>query len=1771
MNNQLKDVVLKPRLLVRGDVVSGRDAAYKEVVSAEKLRVESKRPGEYRLGLPPDLKVDKDVFVEIVATTPTAKRELRERLQLSRTAYLTHLATDKAMYQPGEQVYFRSLTLNRTSLKPAEEDLRLQYTITSPRGEEIFKTAGAAQVIDERKQPILGPDKKPVRGLGCGSFDLPPESAGGEYALTVSEALDRFPPETRKFIVNKYEKPRLEKKLEFTAKSYGPGDKAVASCSVRPSEGGSVANQPVKASVNIDGKSFDVPGLKTDANGAVNVGFKLPQKIDKGEASLAVTFTDGGNVETLVRPIPIVLNKLLVEFFPEGGDLVAGVPNRCYFQARTTLGKPAELKGHILNTKELDVDKEVVAQVETLNDPKEPGVNQGMGVFEFTPLASGKYVLRIDSPAGINQHYPLPAVKEDGVVLRVSPGVTTEKDPLKLTVASGGKDRSLLVGAYCRGRLLAHDTVEAKAGKVTPIELKPEGTLAGVHRVTVFEDRSADQTGQWTPVAERLTYRTSAERLKLSLSPQRKKFIPGEKVFAACLATNEKDQPQPAVLMVAVVDQSVVNLADEKTHKLMPTHFFLTHEVKKPEDLEFADFMLTDHPKAAPALDLLLGVQGWRRFAEQNPEEFKKRNPEDADRYLVLNMQTPMIADTRLEAETLLQQKLAVELAGTVKEFQPQFAAVQAKIAETNSELVKLQNDPQNQQSFARLQSTYVQMQRAYETAKGSLAAYNRQWLAVSGLAGGIILFIIGVTTLGMGIARRGRRAIPYLVTGVCSLLVVLGVGLAWVSELGTSAMLAVRGGPAAEPDFAEVNADLAVAGRWARDGEGPLPPAGPGGGGGWGMGRGMAKDAPMREARPMPKREAKPEPMDQARPREAGPGFADPNRPLAAAPVPPMAPAAGEPAPEQKALPARGPAEAGQHMLKIDIGGNRVEQKFKIKDKDVDELAKLAERLGDRANKELPAALRQEMVMRRMAAGREVAEGKAAEEMAELLRKAKDADGRAKRFFAPKGGAGGPGAGGLPADGRARAAFEMYQRGGADDGIQLPPAPPLVVREYRHAHSPSTTPGQRTDFAETLCWRPCVVLPDGRGQVDFELSDSVTSFEVLAYGHTLDGRIGAYRGTVESRLPFTVEPKIPIEISAGDKIGIPVTVANDTEEQRPVVLKVDTNGLAVDGAATWTGKVNANQRTRHLFTCSPSITNGEAMIALDGKSEPFASDAIRRTIQVTPEGFPIVVAKSDLLEGVARHAVTMPESWVKGTLKCQVQVYPSTLADLQKGLESLLREPNGCFEQTSSSNYPNLLILDYLRESDQANPELAKRARDLIERGYAKLVSFECQNPQRKSREGYEWFGGTAPPHEALTAYGLLQFSDLSRVYPVDRQMMDRTRDYLHSRRDNKGGFARNPRALDTFGRAPDNITNAYIVWALTETGQESQVDNELATLRDQAKTSKDPYFLALVANGLINRNQNNDALELLQKLAAAQKPDGHLDAERTSITGSGGRDLQIETTSLAILAWLKANRPAEFNNNLQSAIKWLGQQRGGYGGFGATQSTILALKALIAHTKANKKTAEAGELALYVGDQPAGKLAFPAGAQETLEVAIKDADKVFKAGKNDVRVQITGNNSFPHTLTVTYNTIKPASAEGCAVKLETKLDRASANEGEAVRLSATVENISGKGQGMTVAIIGLPAGLTLPEDFKQLKDYTRLQNDETEPGVISAWETRGRELVLYWRDLAPEKKIEVNLDLICRVPGEYRGPASRAYLYYNADTKHWIDPLKIEIKAKE
>jgi alpha-2-macroglobulin-like protein len=741
-----------------------------------------------------------------------------------------------------------------------------------------------------------------------------------------------------------------------------------------------------------------------------------------------------------------------------------------------------------------------------------------------------------------------------------------------------------------------------------------------------------------------------------------------------------------------------------------------------------------------------------------------------------------------------------------------------------------------------------------------------------------------------------------------------------------------------------------------------------------------------------------------------------------------------------------------------------------------------------------------------------------------------------------------------------------------------VPQVPALIVREYAHTRevNPNDDDATRTDFTETLLWQPVLVIPKlGKMTVEFTLSDAINPYRVLVAGHTLDGRIGAITGTLEVRKPFSLDPKLPIEISSADKLDVVLLGANNTDTALTGQVTVTPKGLKSVGSEQVAVELPANGGGRKIVRLTPTLLDGPLSLKLDGKAGAYR-DSVERTFSVVADGFPAAGSHSDVLETSVGTKLKFAEQLVPGTLQFRVAVYPNTLSEVQSGLEGLLREPSGCFEQTSTSNYPNVLVLDYLTETNQAKPEVSKRAKDLLDRGYAKLTSFECAKPGESGRQGYEWFGGSAPPHEALTAYGLLQFTDMARVHPVDAAMVKRTKEYLMTRRDGKGGFEKNARAIDSFGYATVEITNAYIVWAITEADRKEAAQTDLAKEIDaistlaktDARWGKDSYYLGLVANSLLNRGKKADGVALLKVLAKAQAKDGSVPGAETSITKSSGQALVIETTALAMLGWLKANDTGEFRAQLDASSKWLGSQKGGAGAFGSTQSTILTLKALIEYARTQKRATESGELRVVINGGVVAKKSFTTDNVGPIVLEIPDAETYVGKGDLDIRLETDAKQSYPCTFSWDARSRKPQSSAECPLTLTTTLNKVEASEGDTLRLTAKVVNTADKEQGMVTAIIGIPAGLKIPEDLKQLKALTERPMGGREQ--VSYFEIRGRELILYWRGMAPKQAVDLSIDLIADFPGEYRAPASRIYLYYGAEHKMWVDPVSVKVTAK-
>ena len=457
------------------------------------------------------------------------------------------------------------------------------------------------------------------------------------------------------------------------------------------------------------------------------------------------------------------------------------------------------------------------------------------------------------------------------------------------------------------------------------------------------------------------------------------------------------------------------------------------------------------------------------------------------------------------------------------------------------------------------------------------------------------------------------------------------------------------------------------------------------------------------------------------------------------------------------------------------------------------------------------------------------------------------------------------------------------------------------------------------------------------------------------------------------------------------------------------------------------------------------------------------------------------------------------------------------------------------------------------------------RRAKDMLARGYARLAGYESKSG------GFEWFGAD-PGHEALTAFGLMQFYDMQPVFDVDTEMLDRTTKWLLSRRNGSGGFHTNPRFLHSWG-APEDVINAYIVWALTETHRldiTAQLGTELSRIEDVGAETSDPYLLALCAASLANVERFEAADSMLSRLIEMQRADGSLDGQ-TTVTVSGGFSKTAETTALSALAWQK--RPG-FAEAATKSIDWLRSNRRGRGDFGSTQATVLALKALLTGNPPAPTASGSSPLIVFklaTGSNDNENDGNSDASNNGTEVGRIDLSKVgasapsltlpaaaLRPGANKLIVSNESGSPISYSIDLQYFTDQPANDDDCPLRLTTKLSSNTASAGEVITLEATLANSASTGQPMSMLSLGIPAGL---------EPRTAQLDELVEKEIIDFYELNPREVVCYWRLLEPSEQIELRLDLTAEIPGDYTGPASKTWLYYTAEQKQWSAPLKVAI----
>ena len=698
----------------------------------------------------------------------------------------------------------------------------------------------------------------------------------------------------------------------------------------------------------------------------------------------------------------------------------------------------------------------------------------------------------------------------------------------------------------------------------------------------------------------------------------------------------------------------------------------------------------------------------------------------------------------------------------------------------------------------------------------------------------------------------------------------------------------------------------------------------------------------------------------------------------------------------------------------------------------------------------------------------------------------------------------------------------------------------------YMPVYNGKESVNNRDDFRETIYWNP-VIQTDRNGDASFEFynSDVISSFIITTEGVGSNGLIGRDETTFATKKQLHIDFKTPNYMAINDTVNLAIRLTNESSKQiqskLAIILPAELKRVfpLTDKSLT----IAPNSEKIIDFAVVPIKKAKEAVISVSVAGSAFR-DKIDKKINIISPYFPTQATisgnKNETYEFIVNDVVD-------GSLEANFSVYTDIVGNVMDGVASLIRQPYGCFEQLSSSTYPNILILKYLKQTNKSNPKIEKKALNFIKSGYKKLAAYETK------QDGFEWYGNT-PPHEALSAYGLMEFIEMKEVYAgVNDKMIKRTINYLLSRKDGKGGFKQNSGKYG-FSSAPENVNNAYIIYALSETKLELAIEKEYNVTFKEALNSEDTYRMALMACASYNLNKVEDFQHLMVKIKSNIEKSGFKDlAVENTITRSYGNAKTIETAAFTILALLK-----EGSDELASQGTEYILSQSTNGRFGSTQSTSMALKALIAYSKVQQQKIIQGN-ALEI-DINGHKINKALSQNEEGKVVIKNLEKYIKEGKQKVSVRFANSkNRFPYMLNIKWDSKVPDSSKECKLSLETQIKSPKSSVGETIRMDIHITNKTNNPLPMATAIIGIPSG-TAAQPW-QLKEILEQQKADY-------FEVFDNYLVFYWKEFNVLESKTISLDLKAEVSGNYQAPASTVYLYYADEFKHWISGNKVKIE---
>ena len=323
---------------------------------------------------------------------------------------------------------------------------------------------------------------------------------------------------------------------------------------------------------------------------------------------------------------------------------------------------------------------------------------------------------------------------------------------------------------------------------------------------------------------------------------------------------------------------------------------------------------------------------------------------------------------------------------------------------------------------------------------------------------------------------------------------------------------------------------------------------------------------------------------------------------------------------------------------------------------------------------------------------------------------------------------------------------------------------------------TPAEAPHVRSYFPEALYINPEIITDaNGNASISIPIADSITTWRMAMLASTQRGALGSGTSSLKVFQDFFVDLDLPVTLTQGDRVSIPVAVYNYSGKRGEVSLSFNPK---IGSRSTTIPRKEPRRRIRPRRRLAVHIQRqAHRQIQahpLRPHERPPTADIVVREIEVVPNGREQNLVFNGRLEGAVRaRSQLSPRNSIPDATRIFVRLYPGPLSQVIEGMDSILSMPGGCFEQTSSSTYPNVLALDYMKRTKKLTPEVHAKAEGYIANGYQRLLTFEVPGG------GFSWFG-QAPANKILTAYGLMEFNDMSKVSDVDPRLIERTRGWL-------------------------------------------------------------------------------------------------------------------------------------------------------------------------------------------------------------------------------------------------------------------------------------------------------------------------------------------------------------------------------------------------------